>query len=84
MKMTTMITMIAMTNLPQYASTSAFGYEDEDQSVTFVKMYSIHYNHYTLGAILFYVLYIYDTILCAIRYKLYYILYTMCYTILLN
>ena len=30
MKMTTMITMIAMTNLPQYASTSAFGYEDED------------------------------------------------------
>ena len=30
MKMTTMITMIAMTNLPQYASTSAFRYEDED------------------------------------------------------
>ena len=32
MKMTTMITMIVMTNLPQcqYASTSAFGYEDED------------------------------------------------------
>ena len=30
MKMTTMITMIAMTNLPQYASTSAFGYENED------------------------------------------------------